>query len=129
LEAFALKRRHAPHAATVRKEAVLKPHNFMMSYELAKQLKETGFPHDWTHFDDHDPELLKINWSMYGEGYTPTLEELVEAFGKHFYGLEQEELHDWVAFAKPSGKAIGATPTEAVARLWLSLPRTPITHP
>jgi hypothetical protein len=39
-----------------------------MNYELAKQLKDAGFPHDWAEFGGN---LV--------DGFSPTLEELIEA--------------------------------------------------
>ena len=96
-----------------------------MKYELAKKLKDAGFPYDWSRMEDHDPELLVKTWYMYGKGYSPTLEELIEACGKNinFYLKENWsdiEFLNWEAFggAKTGN---GKTPTEAVANLWLEL--------
>lgn len=112
-----------------------------MIYELAKQLKDAGFPqyrpqyisdaysndgkskHMWQHWtvspleEFNDPEAIKI----------PTLSELIEAckgtiqsfrffinFVSNEYGIQQEgqSLDDVTYYP---------TPEEAVAKLWLAL--------
>lgn len=109
-----------------------------MNYELAKKLKKMGFPHDWSQFEEHDPELLAVNWDMYGEGYCPTLSELIAACGENFGGLDLGYINikytnienmnteigvkKWYAHS-PKNKigGDGSTPEEAVASLWLKL--------
>ena len=86
-----------------------------MNYELAKQLKDAGFPH-----------VAPLN----GEGYWkddffPTLEELIEACGKHLSILRPYQ-DTWQANNSNSEDADfcsgeGSTPTIAVAKLWLTL--------
>lgn len=82
-----------------------------MNYELAKKLKEAGFPH------------MRI--------YFPTLSELISACGENF-SLEKEEGENWIAHSliDPSSNPhkfvdyiskTGPTPEEAVANLWLAL--------
>ena len=81
-----------------------------MNYELAKQLKDAGFPH-----------VAPLN----GEGYWkddffPTLEELIESVKKPITIYVDDNGSD----AEQAGTEIcghGSTPTEAVARLWLAL--------
>lgn len=86
-----------------------------MNDELAKKLKDAGFPH-------------------IGETttYFPTLEELIEACRVGLYSLEQFcDKKGWLAKPFPdyadelgldSGLEVeGKTPTEAVANLWLKL--------
>jgi hypothetical protein len=94
-----------------------------MTYELAKELKEAGFPQtDFNQpicrtkeagpFGVHRPILD-------GEVKLPTLSELIEACGQNFAHLEQGNHPDqwrcnWDA-------DFYSTPEEAVARLWLAL--------
>lgn len=97
-----------------------------MTYELAKQLKDAGFPHDWSDFEDHDPELLQADWGMYGPGYMPTLEELIEACGDGLSELVREPQSDgriswWCRSKYPHEYQNHSTPAEAVAKLWLAL--------
>lgn len=95
-----------------------------MNYELAKQLKDAGFPQkqhynsDTGYRDDfRSPELVAY----------PTLSELIGACGDKFRGLE---VGDWLAedksviwYAKSKLEIIveGNTPEGAVANLWLEL--------
>lgn len=86
-----------------------------MNYELAKQLKEEGFPFDKD----------VIEWEP---GYIPTLSELIEACGDGFHGLWVIQ-DEWEAFSELDNGYIvgkngeGKTPEEAVAKLWLALNR------
>ena len=108
-----------------------------MTYELAKKLKDAGFPKTWwgtMELPDH-PEEMKQHWY-------PTLAELIEACGDDMVALQRAEVYDapyyevekggWEAVSKwedyyppqidenfPFGK--GATAEEAVGALWLSL--------
>lgn len=104
-----------------------------MNYELAKELKEAGFPQPFFN-----------GKAVYGEDgvYRPKLEELIEACGKRFLWVQQTEEGEWEALSRSEpptkeekeqaerrGKrpmahmsiGKGSTPTEAVARLYLSL--------
>lgn len=96
-----------------------------MTYELAKKLKDAGFPQ----------ELCALKATQGGDSLIgfPTLSELIEACGKAFQALEltsgihsfrNEETLSWEARGYQNGKLrqIGAfTPEEAVARLYLAL--------
>lgn len=79
-----------------------------MNYELAKKLKEAGFPSNW--------ELRTEALLPY-----PTLSELIAACGVKFHRLEQAGLEKWCSYAVGGTQGIGSTPEEAVARLWLAL--------
>ena len=93
-----------------------------MTYELAKQLKDAGFPcsNMWQ----------VINGKMWFEDCpVPTLSELIEACGDRFEGLSKDRA-SWNAYADCHGpymefdsihEALGFTPEEAVAKLWLEL--------
>ena len=92
-----------------------------MDYELAKQLKEAGFPL----IGIGEPsvyqhrEIIMIDDMAY---FSPTLEELIEACGNEIFKLTkhgniwQTNFVDGMA-----GETAGRTPTEAVAQLWLKL--------
>lgn len=103
-----------------------------MNYELAKQLKDAGFPqkgagskiaNPHAHDDDESVEIT----------YAPTLEELIEACGDRFLGLlKHDDKSGWTAlkngdvlflkdFSENPDLMLGSTPEEAVARLWLAL--------
>jgi hypothetical protein len=84
-----------------------------MNYELAKSLRDAGFP----------------EMGGWVDGATPTLEELIEAIiqghaGGNFH-IRNGKYSDGVWKAEVFGSnrriGIGSTPTEAVARLWLAL--------
>jgi hypothetical protein len=90
-----------------------------MTYDLAKKLKDAGFPHDWC-------EGTGCPQHPY-----PSLSELIEACGKDFRKLEYV-LHEefktgvpmWYAYEFNKFRnlnASGPTPEEAVANLWLAL--------
>jgi hypothetical protein len=94
----------------------------MISYELAKALKEAGFP--GLKSIDY---LTQAGIASFSGG--PTLEELIEACVKlsqtRDFHLERNGLgDDWGAsvdcFAE-NEYISGKTPIEAVARLWLAL--------
>lgn len=105
-----------------------------MEYELAKQLKEAGFPQR-EHTSDR--AYMFDRGSAVGETvYFPTFEELIEACGPKFGRLEQRDKEEDVPEPYPPNWAFAAhsktfwglvsfasTPTEAVARLWLALNR------
>jgi hypothetical protein len=83
----------------------------MISVELAKRLKEAGFPQRGAgHIDPADISLdLKL--------YYPTLEELIGACGADFeslhYGRNREM--KWKATCHEGFHELGITPHEAVA--------------
>jgi hypothetical protein len=106
-----------------------------MNYELAKKLKDAGFPQSgrggfkWT---DEEPHL--------GEPvYIPTLSELIEACGEEFGTLGKykwpsgDGRADWLATQQydaenlgKNNKGEGSTPEKAVANLWLALNSKPV---
>ncbi len=107
-----------------------------MNYDLAKELMDAGFPQggkgSWTH--PRDAIVIRSHDRV----YAPTLEELIEACGNKFGALytsfdrknpwaasnQKPELIDWQNLQ--SIHVNGATPTEAVARLWLALNARPV---
>jgi uncharacterized protein Usg len=113
-----------------------------MDYNLAKELRDAGFPQKDSEFyfgagysfnggqpvyeRHHRRELLPLyTWQEFLAA--PTLEELIETFGDSFYslGINQIDGDKWIAQKKDTAGYIhgtgGTTPTEAVARLWLAL--------
>jgi hypothetical protein len=95
-----------------------------MLYELAKELKDAGFP--------QKEGKYATSWEPPDSAYLPTLEELIEACGERFNVLRSVHNHqgniiEWVASAesgfdrKAEKLVVHPTPTEAVARLWLAL--------
>lgn len=103
-----------------------------MDYELAKQLKDAGFPQnkkmgalyhdrsDYIRIGDqyYDGEWCPTNtWEV----FIPTLSELIEACGSKFAALQIGP--DLMWSAKGSGIEIFGqeNPTDAVAKLWLEL--------
>lgn len=98
----------------------------MISYELAKQLKDAGFPQK-NNIKCHyrNPETGEQGGGCYAY---PTLSELIEACGKYLILVELED--GWGAAKSPTGfnktftlgiHKSGDTPEEAVAKLWLEL--------
>lgn len=100
-----------------------------MKYELAKQLKEAGFPYKiYTCCDNTDTEhecradksdcILKTLNSH-------TLSELIEACGEKFGFLSKVQGENSFIAQVPGGivqfKDKSSTPEEAVAKLWLEL--------
>lgn len=101
-----------------------------MTYELAKQLKDSGFP------QNQALEELGGNkkWiPEYKEWIDiPTLSELIEACGEGFKNLSKMGDKNWGAnnimeqqlngsYKLNEPKGYGSTPEESVARLWLAL--------
>lgn len=95
-----------------------------MTYELAKQLKDAGFPFKIAtaggeYFEDGQPQYKYLR---------PTLEELIEACGERFSELHSYSDGTWQAKSRGSSTSeegwhdvMDKTPTEAVAKLWLAL--------
>jgi hypothetical protein len=95
-----------------------------MNYDLAKQLKDVGFPQggkgNWMLPPD------KIVARSHDRVYEPTLEELIGACGDKFHSLvsvHKGAHKSWQACAETDGlvSGEGGTPTEAIAYLWLAL--------
>ena len=105
----------------------------MLSYELAKQLKDAGFPQDFEREDAyyltnqglrvHYPNQVK---EVADPAYIPTLSELISACANNFGGMDHfpyEQINKFRAYSRNgiSKVVYGLTPEEAVARLWLAL--------
>lgn len=124
----------------------------MMNYELAKKLKDAGFPQEYTRGSwacphgiheemDYVPCLSAFCWGD-ALSYAPTLEELIEACGDKFSELVRTYSYSvgaepamWQAYMTEGayhdmggdcvleccGFELDSTPSEAVAKLWLTL--------
>ncbi len=108
-----------------------------MKYELAKELKDAGFP-QWRDNENCDDSWLccihrpKDEERDESAVFIPTLSELIEACVPQFRRLELQAVHIenevWYAGAGSWSDAFGyefagrgSTASEAVARLWLAL--------
>ena len=98
----------------------------MITYELAKSLKDAGFPQlsdgGYVYKDGTiDKDMISENYC-----YKPSLSELIEACGIKMNKLTQNEMNNnsivWTAVNwEGSIMGEGSTPEEAVANLWLAL--------
>ena len=105
-----------------------------MDYELAKQLKDAGFPQYgdfmWVESYGRIERWPTTNIGQY-PSYSllctaPTLSELIEACGKDFKKLWRHSngilsAHSGTLSGKDAFQKDGETPEEAVARLWLAI--------
>lgn len=99
-----------------------------MNYELAKKLKEAGFPqkgiYEGTTYNLSDIKKVGVN---IGDVYIPTLSELIEACGDDFeviwkgWGSTKWLAAPRTSYGDPEDYSEGCTPEEAVANLWLEL--------
>jgi hypothetical protein len=100
-----------------------------MNYELAKQLKETGF--NLRLCEDMYCECSHMKYGICDDRYDfPTLSELIEACGDEFDNLTRDYESSWKCnyYSSDDGyddeqiySSVGKTPEEAVAKLWLKL--------
>lgn len=106
-----------------------------LGYELAKQLKDTGFPFERGETEDQrKSDRLRFYDSEGKQFFLPTLSELIEACGERFSEIEKDYWEDgvgivkgWRCWATQVEEGVmpltgtGQTPEEAVAKLWLEL--------
>lgn len=119
-----------------------------MKYELAKQLKDAGFPQEikegrvWSYFENGRGPWRGSHWEAnrpnesHGSDwiYSPTLSELIEVcgeqllvmkkgtyFGEKGWLVGQDSLENLNDSTSWEVKAFGSTLIEAVAKLWLEL--------
>lgn len=93
----------------------------MKNYELAKQLRDAGFP-----FKDQRCQECIENHLSCDVSALPPLPELIEACGDNLRMLlnvphVDRQKHEWEAFGNDVEGVFGSTPEEAVAKLWLEL--------
>jgi hypothetical protein len=96
-----------------------------MNYELAKKLKDAGFP-------QYEPNGFPGIMNPDGDKavYYPTLSKLIESCGddfKEMYRADKSGKSIWVAKCCDNSSHVGegSTPEEAVANLWLALNNAP----
>jgi hypothetical protein len=98
----------------------------MINYELAKKLKDAGFPQK---YGDNPPQEQIKEMENNGYAYIPTLSELIDACGYEFMNLHQARYEygkRWgCRFQSKYGieeqEDMYETPEEAVANLYLKL--------
>lgn len=98
-----------------------------MNYELAKKLKDAGFPQKGK---GDEVTFMKLrSFEGMENCYIPSLSELIEACGESIDMITRERTAienktlGWRAYCHkgPSISKEGKSPEEAVARLWLAL--------
>ena len=108
--------------------------NMTLDYKLARSLKDAGFPQMgngfwWMNNKQYTNELPKP-FNSEKSAYIPILEELIEACGEDFYALQKRADEEYIAMSDVWNEEDGIdfihldkgkTPSEAVARLYLSL--------
>jgi len=109
----------------------------MLSYKLAKQLKDAGFPFREV-IDDNEMTIRGLEKNQLGMGFSfgdgksyfePTLSELIKECGDGLNALIRKDKTIWVAdggkwiggFYGNEFCIIGKTPEEAVAKLYLKI--------
>lgn len=92
-----------------------------MNYELAKQLKDSGFLFTEWYLEKHNGIDSELKWDNKNWEY-PTLHELIQACGKNinFKLIEEIDAKGYMACGAQLCD-FGSTPEEAVAKLWLAL--------
>lgn len=95
-----------------------------MDYELAKQLKDAGFPLESIK-NDGSASMYQTRSFFTADSdrayMIPTLSELIEACGEDMFELRRNPGKKWFAGDGESLYGTGKTPEEAVANLYLAL--------
>ena len=107
-----------------------------MNYELAKELKDAGFPQqDYSWICQHGNGVHFLGTPHCEKCFVPSLSELIEVCGDRFGGLEHwaecvNSNERWESYtpliftgSEPEHEIVvyAPTPDEAVAKLWLAL--------
>ena len=87
-----------------------------MNYELAKKLKDAGYPQDFS-----DGRIAVVNSNNSDYAFPPTLSELIDACGDGFDYLERYTKDIWTATDGDYIFEQGLTPEDAVANLYIKL--------
>jgi hypothetical protein len=91
-----------------------------MEYELAKKLKDSGFPQTFT--GECGSGCNVSNEENTDFVYCPTLSELIEEVKKHRLKITINGFENhWSAHCSTTESASGSSPEEAVSKLWLAL--------
>ena len=92
-----------------------------MNYELAKKLKDAGFPQNKNALEGRD--AIHINLDSFEESYIPTLSELIKECGDVclMIGKDRTVALNATNPMESDKKGSGSIPEEAVALLWLEL--------
>lgn len=93
----------------------------MMTYELAKQLKDAGFQQIIP--GDNRPHGGIWERGLEGEAMIPTLSELIDACGADFKSLRLDR-GGWIADASAwlrLSSITGSTAEQVMAELWLAI--------
>jgi hypothetical protein len=107
-----------------------------MTYEIAKELNDAGFPYHYPLVCGCDLGIRCTNHAVTDFVYTPKLSELIDACPKQnptdkteYLSLRYHRDGHWLAgysgFEKWGIAEMGLTPDEAMARLWLRLNTKP----
>ncbi len=100
-----------------------------MNYELAKQLKEAGYPQNpiWECEECKNPDC-PIRQKYKNEVHIPSLSELVKACGEDLRSISRWKANSSADTWQVMGERgvvkyhyLGSTPEIAVARFWLAL--------
>ena len=97
-----------------------------MNYELAKQLKNAGFPLKKCVEPIDIYKVKDVGTFYYGadDYYFPTLSELIDACDSRLESILKLPNGKWETSSDVDyeiGETTGTTPEEAVAKLWLEL--------
>ena len=91
-----------------------------MDYHLAERLRDPGFPQSGA--GRHIGAPIAVVWRARDLVYAPALEELIAACGDQFGEMARRPDGSFEATAcGGSLKQTGNSPTDAVARLWLTI--------
>lgn len=92
-----------------------------MKYELAKQLKDAGFPNseNWITADIASQGKRMVIGDQSEIYIVPTLSELIEACGTIQLNIYNDAKYSQALSNSKVGE--GSTPEEAVANLWITL--------
>lgn len=96
-----------------------------MNYEIAKKLKDAGFPLKMVHNSWNGENFIKLNDGL--DYYVPNLSELIRSCGGSFSELSDIDSDHprsefgWRAMTRDRLACLGDTPEEAVANLWIAL--------
>ncbi len=100
-----------------------------MNYELAKQLKDGGYPLLYINHESNPIGEISFDFGNGLYALAPSLSELIAACGEKFLFLKRRKENEWVAHTSLRGNnpdvywkdGVGSIPEESVANLWLNI--------